>query len=127
MISGRAESERRRFIRYDKQTGRRKSPAEAGTVDKRERRGAFRAQAGRDVVSGSQRGEVALKLGQIVATAVLDVTIAVDARARKHLAVKLVQGAGVASGQVAARSACGIAAVQRGELGGVPVARLATR
>jgi hypothetical protein len=50
------------------------------------------------VVLGSQRGEVALKLGQIVATAVLDVTIAVDARARKHLAVKLVQGAGVASG-----------------------------
>jgi hypothetical protein len=47
---------------------------------------------------GEPAGEVALKLGQIVATAVLDVTIAVDARARKHLAVELVQGASVASG-----------------------------
>jgi hypothetical protein len=56
------------------------------------------AQAGRDGGVGGASGRGSAELSQIVATAVLNVTNAVDARARKHLAVDLVQGVGVTRG-----------------------------
>jgi hypothetical protein len=108
-----------------------KAPAKAGALD---RWGAAVRFVLRPVVTWcwEPAGEVALEPGQIVVTTpVPDVTVganevlgsAVDAKAREHLPLEVLQGAGRGrAGQVVHGQRVTVTVVQSGELAGVPVA-----